>query len=157
MRSGRPLFAIGQGLLLAVLMLGLPPASMALPAFPHAVSGLVTSEIRISEQANGSTVLLTTGQLLVLTLPSNPSTGYAWKITALNSRLLKESAPAQTARSSVIPIPGEPGTVVYRFMAIGEGSGSLALSYRRAFEAATIPARKEFKIQVQVQAAKHKI
>jgi inhibitor of cysteine peptidase len=142
-----------------MVLLGVPTASMALPPFPHAVSGPVTSEVQINEQQNGSTILLASGQLLTLTLPSNPSTGYTWELTALPTRLLKPHAPAQAekTRSSSVAIPGEPGSITYRFLTIGEGSGSLVLRYRRVFEPATIPARKEFKIRVQVQAAKRKI
>lgn len=132
-------------------MLGLTLASFSQLTVLPAVSKPVPSAIHINEQRNGDTVRMTAGQLLVLTLPSNPSTGYGWEITGLNPNLLKEDGPPATGRSTGQPMPGEPGTITYRFRAIGEGSATLQLGRRRSFEPPTIPPIQEFRIQVRIQ------
>jgi inhibitor of cysteine peptidase len=134
-----------------VLMLGLALASIGRLTVPPAVSDPVPSEVHINEKRNGATVRMTAGQLLVLTLPSNPSTGYSWDITGMNADLLKQYGPAETAQRSSQPMPGEPGTITYRFRAIGAGSDTLQLSYRRSFEPPSIPAIQEYRIRVRIQ------
>lgn len=134
-----------------MLLLGLSLAIIGQLTVPPALSKPVPSEVHINEQRNGGSVRMTTGQLLVLTLPSNPSTGYTWEITGLKPGLLQELGPPETARRSGQPMPGEPGTITYRFRAIGEGSDTLQLSRRRSFEPPSIPAIQEFRVQLQIQ------
>jgi inhibitor of cysteine peptidase len=130
----------------AVLLLIQPMASASNPGLPSAA---VPPELQVSEGFDGSSVQLVRGQALLLTLPSNPTTGYGWELAAPDPGVLKESrAPEMIPGTGA---PGAAGVTRFRFMAVGAGSATLKLNYRRGFEPASIPPLKRFALQVLVR------
>lgn len=91
-------------------------------------------EIEIDESHNGQQVELAPGEMLVIRLTSNPTTGYEWAIAELDARLLQQiggrgfesSAPDDPA-----PPPGTGGWAIYRFRAISAGEAALKLIYHQ--------------------------
>jgi inhibitor of cysteine peptidase len=49
----------------------------------------MTSAIEVDDQANGTSVVLTVGQSLVVRLPENPTTGHRWSVESLGGMLLE--------------------------------------------------------------------
>ncbi|MFM7537157.1 MAG: protease inhibitor I42 family protein [Acidimicrobiales bacterium] len=89
--------------------------------------------------ATGSgAVSLALGQRLVVKLDANATTGYAWVITtaAAAATLALESGPTYTATPTDSPVAGSGGTTSTVFRAMGPGTTTVVLSYRRSFEPA---------------------
>jgi len=113
-----------------------------------AVTGATVGTITVGQAANGSQRTLHRGDRLVVRLPSNPSTGYAWTVRSSTRPTL-----APTGRSYLPPADngrvGTPGTAVLRFRAVVAGKTVLRLSYVRAWEKGVPPART-FALTVRV-------
>ena len=113
-----------------------------------AVTGATVGTITVGQAANGSQRTLHRGDRLVVRLPSNPSTGYAWTVPSSTRPTL-----APSGRSYVPPADNErvgaPGTAVLRFRAVVAGKTVLRLSYARAWEKGVPPART-FTLTVRV-------
>lgn len=97
-------------------------------------------------------VTLPRGAAFTITLDSNPTTGYSWKLGgALNSKILKSEggkyiSPAQTDP----PMVGKGGQEVWTFKAVGPGKQTVTLMYVRPWEKNVPPVRTQ-KIVVTVQ------
>ncbi len=105
-------------------------------------------EVRIGDTDNGSQVALEVKQTLVLSLPSNPTTGYQWEIAGLDKAILKETdheyqadQPAQI---------GSGGKEVWRFQALKSGTTRLRLEYSRPWEEHVEPIQT-FSVEVVVR------
>jgi inhibitor of cysteine peptidase len=110
--------------------------------------GEALDTIVVGPGANGTKRSLDRGDLLVVRLPSNPSTGYAWKVRSCTRPVLVLSA-----RTYVPPKPsqrvGASGTAVLRFRAGAKGATALRLAYVRPWETGVAPA-KTFTLRVSV-------
>jgi predicted secreted protein len=129
-------------LLIMVLLVSLGGLTSA--ASPAATS---PAEIQVTERENGQAVDLS-GEVLVLNLESNPSTGYGWQVQGLDARILRQL----DATEWVPDTPGKlggPGAEVLRFAATGRGRATLNLVYARPWETAAVPA-KSFSLEVNV-------
>lgn len=95
-------------------------------------------EIKISTKA---------GQEFEVRLPSNPSTGYAWHVTAQPGgiRLLDSNF---EAREQAQPVAGAAGEQVFRFLAGQPGNYELKIELKRAWEQQPIDKRR---VEVTVQ------
>jgi inhibitor of cysteine peptidase len=95
----------------------------------------------------GSTVELQIGDVILLSLEGNPSTGYGWNVVQgapAVVRLIGE--PSFTLASDAL---GAGGTLTYRFEAQGASETTLELAYARPFEPDT-PPLETFAITVRV-------
>ena len=113
--------------------------------------GCMAEEVLRGESDDGSTLSLSPGQVLLVRLPSNPTTGYRWKVVAIDEVVLKqvgeaEFTPYQTGR---IPLAGAGGTELFRFRAVGPGKTTLRLEYVRPWEKG-VPAVKQYALLVIV-------
>jgi predicted secreted protein len=114
--------------LAAALLISL--AGMASAAAPAAGSG--PQEVQVTEQGNGQNVEVN-GEVLVLNLASNPSTGYGWQVKGLNNRILRLLEASDWIPDTQGKLGG-PGTQVLRFAAVGKGQTSLNLVYTRRWK-----------------------
>jgi inhibitor of cysteine peptidase len=81
----------------------------------------------VSEAAN-----LQVGQELMITLGSNPSTGYEWTVTSKpDAAILEPIGDAMSPADS--PMPGAPGTQMFRYRGASAGNTSIELTYARPF------------------------
>ena len=106
--------------------------------------------VDVNEADNGGQIELELGKLLVVTLESNPSTGYQWELVENNDSVLKqfgqkEYKPPETSNPRVV---GAGGWEIFRFKAISAGQTTLELVYHRSWEDAE--PLKTFSIQVEV-------
>lgn len=75
------------------------------------------------------------GQRLILSLPSNPSSGYRWNLEQAAPELLRNLGPEVYSHpDEATSMIGSEGTSTWRFEVIGEGSAHLSLSYQRPWE-----------------------
>ena len=97
-----------------------------------ALSG--ATPVDVSEADNGKEVTLPLGELLVITLESNPTTGYMWIVTKQDTEsllLVKKELVTNTSDSGLV---GAGGHEVLMFTARKKGQTSLQLEYRRPWE-----------------------
>jgi inhibitor of cysteine peptidase len=111
------------------------------------------NEVALEASSNGDRIEAQVGQVLVLTLESNPSTGYLWEV-------VKDGAPAleqvggslfklDAEEGEEVP-PGTGGWEVFRFEAKAAGETGLELVYHRPWEEGVEPL-EVFSLQVVVR------
>ncbi|MBN1660220.1 MAG: protease inhibitor I42 family protein [Anaerolineae bacterium] len=131
-------------LCLIVVFLTVLGSASTLAAQPGAEAGV--PEIQVTERDQGRTIDLK-GEILALSLESNPATGYGWMVRGANARVVR-----QVGEEWIASVPGKlgaPGTQVLRFAGVGKGRTTLNLEYRRPWETDTAPART-FRVDVNV-------
>lgn len=91
------------------------------------VGGATAARLSFGEIDNGKTVSVFPGDIIVLSLSENPSTGYRWVMETSGCIALVASSytPSDTGRI------GASGTRVWRFMVNGMGSGDISAVYRQ--------------------------
>lgn len=107
-------------------------------------------EIDVGMSDNGSQVQLEVGQILVVTLESNPTTGFLWEVAELDEGILNQTGEAEFVPESKEPIPGMGGVEIFRFEAAAQGEVTLKLVYRRPWEEGVEPL-EVFSISVVVR------
>jgi predicted secreted protein len=109
-------------------------------------SGMVT----VTESDNNREVNVPAGDILVVRLSSNPTTGYGWQVTRNDGQLLKAAGKPKFQGSSSGRM-GAGGQQVFRFKAPDYGGidAVLGLQYSRPFEKDKPPA-KTFQVTVHV-------
>lgn len=98
-------------------------------------TGGATVPKQISVDGSGP-VALRLGQELVVTLESNPSTGYDWLIDTAPDTAVAESVgePSYQATPVASNIVGSGGATSLRFSATGAGTTRVVLRYKRPWE-----------------------
>jgi inhibitor of cysteine peptidase len=93
-------------------------------------------EITAGIDQSGQSIRMQTGQTLVVSLPSNPTTGYRWEVDTIDSAVLTQMGEAeyQNLAVSATPLVGQGGIETFHFEAAGPGETPLRLFYRRSFE-----------------------
>jgi len=108
-------------------------------------------EVNVDEKDAGSQVELEQGRILVVTLESNPTTGYRWEQAETQESILEQMGEAEFKPSETVepPLVGAGGWEIFRFKAISVGEMTLQLVYHRAWEEGVEPLNT-FSIQVVV-------
>ena len=111
-----------------------------------------SAEVALDAEDGGSQVEVDVGQILVLTLESNPTTGFRWEVVEAEDSILRQSGEAafKVASEQDPPPPGSGGAEVFRFEAVGAGETQLALVYRRPWEEGVEPL-ETFAVQIVVR------
>ena len=107
------------------------------------VSGRV-ADLQLDASADGTTQKLNKGEIMSITLDSNPSTGYGWFATSSNQEVLAQMGAPQVIEpqaTSGTPIVGAGGTEILFFGATGTGTVTLTLEYKKGWEADITPER----------------
>ena len=109
-------------------------------------------EINVDEDDGGGQVELEQGQILVVTLESNPTTGYGWEVVETQESILEQMGEAEfkPSQTGEPPLVGAGGWEIFRFEAISAGQMTLQLVYRRPWEEGVEPV-KTFSLQVVVR------
>jgi len=101
----------------------------------------------INEASSGQTVELSTGQVMELRLPENPTTGFRWHVTSPGGpacRIIFD-----TYQSPDRAIPGAGGAHVWRVEAVQPGLCNLTLRYSRSWDTEAASGRG-FAVQIRV-------
>ena len=107
--------------------------------------------VRVGIDGDNATVSLVQGQQLIVSLPANPSTGFAWEVAAIPGHIAADGAPAFTsgAIETSPALVGASGEMAFTFLATGNTSGVLELAYRRPWEKK--PAARTYRLTVNVK------
>ena len=95
--------------------------------------------ITVGPRACGTQRTLHRGDLLVVRLPANASTGYGWKLRSGARTVLALVGRAYVPPKDTTRV-GAPGTAVLRFRAAAAGKTVLRLGYARSWEKGVPPA-----------------
>ncbi len=108
-------------------------------------------EVYVDEGDDSSQLELEQGQILVVTLESNPTTGYRWEVVEIQESILEQMGEAEfkPSQTGEPPLVGAGGWEIFRFKAISAGQTSLKLVYHRPWEEGVEPV-KTFSIKVVV-------
>ena len=101
----------------------------------------------MTERAAGQAVEIN-GEVLVVTLASNPATGYGWQAQRLDTRILRQLNTSEWVPDTPGKLGGS-GMEVLRFAATSKGQTTLNLVYVRPWEMDRAPART-FSLEVTV-------
>jgi inhibitor of cysteine peptidase len=105
------------------------------------------AEVKVYLEDSGKQINLYRGQILVVSLEAQTSTGYTWEIAELDDLILKqEGEPEFQPSSGAI---GAPGMQIFRFESIGSGDTDLKLIYHQPWMENVEPA-KTFSVHVTV-------
>jgi inhibitor of cysteine peptidase len=116
------------------------------------ISGKVAS-LDLDASADGSTQQLKLGEVMSITLESNPSTGYSWFATVSNPDVLSQMGEPEyiePTQSSSTMIVGAAGTETFMFQGTASGSAIITLDYKRGWETGVAP-EKTITITVEVK------
>jgi len=82
---------------------------------------------------------LQVGQALTLSLPSNPSTGYRWRVENSASSVLRILSPEVYSAPEEEEVVGSAGVSTWRFLANSTGDAQLVLVYQQPWAADVAP------------------
>jgi inhibitor of cysteine peptidase len=108
-----------------------------------------TSEVVLTDTDSTREVSVDAGARIVVRLPSNPTTGYDWRLDEMStpglvdlvSREFESSSDDGSNAGDDQQLLGTPGTTVFVFTAGDGGAGVLRLIYIRDFDDPPIPER----------------
>ena len=103
-----------------------------------AVCAVAGTGMRLGAKDGGRTVVLRTGDTVALSLAENPSTGYSWQVVSSGAPVVQ--AEGEPTFKPDNKLHGAGGTATYRYKAVGAGTSTLKLVYRRPWEKDATPA-----------------
>jgi predicted secreted protein len=104
------------------------------------MAALQAARLDVTEEENGKDLLLDRGDLLVVHLPSNRTTGFGWQPFFSRIGVLKLEGDAfYLANRTSARLVGTGGTESWIFLAEKAGSTTLTLGYVRPWEKAKAP------------------
>ena len=108
----------------------------------------VNSELRkeVDESYNGKTITVQTGDTVVLSLDSNPTTGYSWIIGTSRDEKILSLADQGYQSSAASNIVGQGGKNYWKFKALQAGSTEIKLNYARPWE--SVQPLKTFQVKI---------
>jgi predicted secreted protein len=109
--------------------------------------------IIVTEANNNQTVRMETGDIIIVQLETNPSTGFSWSVSFNNTNLLQPVREPEIARLGGMggnrPGVGRPQVQEFGFRAMAPGRDGLVLSYSRG----SGRAERQFSVIVEVEGA----
>ncbi|WP_122411635.1 protease inhibitor I42 family protein [Pseudomonas viridiflava] len=127
------------------------PARLAVPlslALLSACAQTPKNIVSIDSQSD-CPLSLKAGQTLILTLPSNPTTGFRWLTQNPAQDILRSLGPEVYANGGNKEMIGSGGESVWRFKAAQAGSGHLLMVYQQPW-APEVPAEQTFDCSIKV-------
>ncbi len=107
------------------------------------------SEILITPLDHGSTCVANQGDVILIRLEENITTGYQWDIAMIDSSMF-ELLDSDYSSSQGEGLLGSPGTRTFRFRAKSPGSERIQLRLRRSWEPIDA-AVEHFEVNIQVK------
>ena len=108
-------------------------------------------DVQLTDANNGGQVTVKVGQTINLRLEANPSTGFGWEVSQVDTKLLAQEGDKNYAPASQNkPVAGGGGWEVFRFAVQQKGETTLKLIYHRSWEKGVEPA-KTFEVKIQIE------
>jgi inhibitor of cysteine peptidase len=128
-----------------------PEAGEGTPGLTTDSGELTPEAVKLTEADDGTTIERRAGEMIEISLASNPTTGYGWEVVAPAEPVIEqvgeeEYVPDETSNRRV----GVGGTSTFRFKAVKAGQTPLKLVYRRSRETDVEPV-KTFAVTVVVK------
>lgn len=97
----------------------------------------------------GNSLTVNQGDTFLISLESNPSTGYAWALSdSYNANIVKFNGSNYTDNAGAAV--GTPGTEDWSFTGLKQGSTTLEFNYARSWETGVAPSQTQaYRINVQ--------
>lgn len=105
----------------------------------------------VNENYNGQTLKVTAGETFVLSLDSNPTTGYDWSVAASWDEKVLNLLDKGYQQSGNSQLMGQGGKSYWKFKALQAGTTDLKLVYARPWE--SVQPQKTFQINIVVTSA----
>lgn len=115
----------------------LPPLGLALLV---ACAQTPSTQTLTQNQQGKCPLRLSSQQTLILTLPSNPTTGFRWQLKETAAPALRSLGPEVYSNPEEVGLVGSAGQSTWRFQAAQPGEGRLLLLYQRPWETEVAPA-----------------
>jgi len=113
-------------------------------------SGCGANGTSLTDADNGKQITLQSGDVMTLSLESNPTTGYSWQVLEIDNAVLSQDGePEYKGASGSERLVGAGGTETFRFKSAGSGRATLKLGYMRPWE--SVPPIETFSVLVVVQ------
>ena len=125
-------------------MHSVPFARWLLPASLSLLAACTQTPSSVSLDEEGQShcpLTMYRGQELMLSLRSNPSTGFRWEVKDAASGVLKSLGPEVYSNPEDLGLVGSAGQSTWRYKADKPGNGHLLMVYRRPWEADVAPAQ----------------
>ena len=107
------------------------------------------AQITLDMSANGSQVEMERDQELVIKLESNPTTGFSWAVSGVDTAVLQQIGDTEYEPDET-GLVGSGGWESCRFEAVAAGQTTLELVYRRPWEEG-VPPEQTFTLDVTVR------
>ncbi|AMT90618.1 MULTISPECIES: protease inhibitor I42 family protein [Pseudomonas] len=112
--------------------------------FPLALSLLAACATQLKhnvtvEKQSECPVRLNVGQNLIISLPSNPTTGYRWAIQDSAGGVLRALSPEVYSNPEDAGVVGAAGVSTWRFQAFAAGTGRLRLTSQQPWAPEVLP------------------
>jgi inhibitor of cysteine peptidase len=108
-----------------------------------------TQGAQITDANNGEQITIKSGDVITVTLASNPTTGYSWQVIKIDNAILVQDGDHEYEQSPGSEgLVGAGGTETLRFKANGTGKTTLELGYMRPRE--SVPPIESFLLEVIV-------
>ena len=115
-----------------VLLVSVPMVAFAILALAAGCGS--AGQVELTAADDGSQIEMGKGQMLVVTLESNPSTGYRWERVPSEAGVLQQSGEAEFEQGNAKGLVGASGHETLRFRATRTGTAKLELVYHRPWE-----------------------
>lgn len=135
------------------ILASLALATLACRSTPAPSSPSSADDVVIGEPADGKTVAVARGKVLVVRLPAIPGTGYTWTPSVDAPGVLEQLGPStyeRVAEGDAEGRVGQPELQVFWFRANAPGAARLELAYARVWEEGVEPLRR-FRVTVTVR------
>ena len=96
-----------------------------------------------------SAIFPTVGKTFIVTLESNPTTGYQWQLNKSFDKKYVELIKSEFKRSKT-DLVGAPGTEIWTFKALKSGTIKLSFKYARSWEKDVAPIKiSDYKVVIR--------
>jgi len=129
----------------------LAPAPDAEAPAPASSSAAPSPEIALDEKSADKTIEVRAGQQIVLTLVTNPTTGYDWTVISAPPALGEATTAIAPPESDLAGAPTKRTFIWTLEGPLGPGEHLLELGYRRSFEKGVAPI-KSFRVTLKAAA-----
>ncbi|MEH6365572.1 MULTISPECIES: protease inhibitor I42 family protein [Pseudomonas] len=127
------------------------PNRLLMPVVLAMLAGCASQPSSINLQKSSQCPIeLSSNQQLILTLPSNPTTGFRWVVQDAAPSVLKSLGPEVYSNPEEAGLVGSAGQSTWRFSVLQPGTGRLLLTYQRPWEADVAP-EKTFDCEIQTR------
>ena len=95
-------------------------------------------KVNIDSSYNGKEIIVPAGELLVINLESNPTTGFRWELSQPANKgvlaLIQNEYQSDKPDKQDTPVAGAGGTEIWTFEAVSAGETTIAMEYSRPWE-----------------------